>query len=34
MPEVGSQCSVTANRMMPLIAIQKSGALAPSSEST
>ncbi len=34
MPEVGSQWSVTANRMMPLIAIQKSGALAPSSEST
>ena len=29
MPEVGSQWSVTANRMMPLIAIQKSGALAP-----
>ena len=34
MPEVGSQPSVTANNRMPVIATQKSGALAPASEIT
>ena len=34
MPEVGSQPSVTANKRMPVIATQKSGALAPASEIT
>ena len=33
-PEVGSQPSMTANTRMPVIATQKSGALAPASEIT
>ena len=34
MPEVGSQPSITANSRIPLIATQKSGALAPASDTT
>jgi hypothetical protein len=31
-PEVGSQPNITANTRMPVIATQKSGALAPAAE--